>query len=180
MLCGFKKYAVRIYISMHATLESFYIHLFRLAGWLRYNEQLHPSRLLLGVGSGQTTTTRYQLFVAAQSPWQFGETLSLSFGLQVQRFFKASSGPLGGTEALLESTFEAQGDFPWKSHCLAIQINQKNREYLSHPSFGEINIWNFSLYLLIYRPFEGSKSYQLYLHGSSTLASLGDLTLLCG
>ena len=80
-----------------------------------------------------------------QDPWRFGETLSLSFGLQVQRFFQASSGPLGGTEALLESTFEAQGDFPWKSHRLAIRINQKNREYLSHPSFGEINIWNFSL-----------------------------------
>ena len=45
------------------------------------------------------------------------------------------------------------------------------------PFFGEINIWNFSLYLLIYCPFEGSKSYQLYLHGSSTLASLGDLTI---
>ena len=72
-----KKYAVRIYISMRATLESFYIHLFRLAGWLCYNKQLHPSRLLLGVGSGQETTTRYQLFVTAQSPWQFGETLSL-------------------------------------------------------------------------------------------------------
>ena len=62
-----------------------------------------------------------------------------------QKFFQASSGPLGGTEALLESTSEAQGDFPWKSHRLAIRINQKNREYLSHPSFGEINIWNFSL-----------------------------------
>ena len=135
MLSGFKNMLCGFILFMYATLESFYILLFRLAGWLRYNEQLHPSRLLLGVGSGQTTTTRYQLFAAAQSPWQFGETLSLSFGLQVQSFFQTSSGPLGGTEALLESIIEAQGDFPWKSHRLCDQINQqKHREYLSPSS----------------------------------------------
>ena len=112
---------------MRATLETFYILLSRLAGWLRYNEQLHPSRLLLGVGLGQATTRRYQLFVTAQSPWQFGETLSLSFGLQAE-VLSASSGPLGGTEALLELTSEAQGGIPWKSHCLAIQIKQRRTE----------------------------------------------------
>ena len=56
------------------------------------------------------------------------------------------------------------------------QQEETSRIFVS-PFFGEIKIWNFSLYLLIYRPFEGSKSYQLYLHGSSILASLGDLTI---
>ena len=48
------------YLACH--LRNFYIHLFRLADlltdWLSY-EQLHPSRLLVGVGSGQATTTQY-------------------------------------------------------------------------------------------------------------------------
>ena len=65
--------------------------------------------------------------MTAQSTWQFGETLSLSFGLQAEDL-PASSGPLGGTEALLEYTSEAQGGFPWKIHRLAIQIKQRRTE----------------------------------------------------
>ena len=76
-----------------------------------------PFQTLLGVGSCQTATTRRQLCVAAQCPWWL-ERPSLSFGLQVLRRFQASSGPLGGIEALLESTFESQGDITWKNQCL--------------------------------------------------------------
>ena len=114
--------------------------MFRLAS----HRELHPSRRC-GCCSGRAAITRRQPFVATRPPGD-RERPSLSFGLQAWRGFQASSGPLGGTEALLESTFEAQGDIPWKSHRLGIRINQKkHREYLSHPSFGEINIWNFSL-----------------------------------
>ena len=100
----------------------------------------------LGVGSAKQLPDAKAALCGCQDPWRFGETLSLSFGLQVQRFFQASSGPLGGTEALLESTFEAQGDILGRTNVSAILINlKKHREYLSPSSFREINIWNFSL-----------------------------------
>ena len=104
-----------------------------------------PFQTLLGVGSRPNSYNAKAALCGCTEPLVIGETLDSLLGLQVLRLFPASSGPLGGTEALLESTFEAQGDFPWMSHRFAIWINQKNREYLSHPSFGEINIWNFSL-----------------------------------
>ena len=104
---------MRIYIISRATFETFYILLFRLVDWPCYNEQLHPSRLLLGVGSGHTyqaTTMRYQLFVTAQSPWQFGETLSLLLGYK-QRFFQPLQDPLGAQRPSLSSPQRHKGVF---------------------------------------------------------------------
>ena len=95
-------------IYLCATLEYGYILLFRLAS----QRGLHPSRLC-GCCSGQTAITRRQPFVATRPPGDW-ERPSLSFGLQALRGFQASSGPLGGTEALLESTFESQGDICWE------------------------------------------------------------------
>ena len=87
-------------------------------------------------------------------PWHFGETPSLSFALQVQRLFQASSGPLGGIVALLESTFESQGDIPWKNQRLSDpdQTEEASRRSVSL-IFREINIWNFSYTCLNYRLF---------------------------
>ena len=65
--------------------------------------------------------------MTAQSPWQFGRNPLSLLGLQTE-VLPASSGPLGGTEALLEFTSEAQGGIPWKSHRLAIQIKQSGTE----------------------------------------------------
>ena len=67
-----------------------------------------------------------------QDPWRFGETLSLSFGLQVQRFFQASSGPLGGTEALTRVHPQAQGANCWEEQRLSHPDRQKkHRDHLS-------------------------------------------------
>ena len=73
-----------------------------------------PFQTLLGVGSSRAATTRRHSGWLPRAPGKV-EKPSLSFGLQVLRFFQASSGPLGGTEALLESIFESQGDNTWKN-----------------------------------------------------------------
>ena len=51
-------------------------------------------------------------------PLVIGETLDSLLGLQVLRCFRASSGPLEGIVALLESTFESQGDITRKNQRL--------------------------------------------------------------
>ena len=77
-----------------------------------------PFQTLSGVGSCQTATTlRRQSLWLHRAPGKV-ENPFLSFGLQALRFFQASSGPLGGTEALLESIFESQGDNTWKNQRL--------------------------------------------------------------
>jgi len=98
-------------------------------------------------------------------------TLSLGYSSEA---FRASSGPLGGIVALLESTLESQGDIAWENQRLrATRIKQKKlREHLSL-FFREINILEALFTCLIYRLLEGSK--ELPTHGQ--LRFFGCLTI---
>ena len=88
---------------------------------------------------------------SAPGDWRDADPL---LGLQVLRRFQAYSGPLGGIVALLESTFESQGDIPWKNQRLSGPDQTEEASRTSVPLiFREINILELLLYLLIYRLF---------------------------
>ena len=110
--------------------------------------------------------------MAAQSPWEL-ERPSL-LGLQVSRFSRASSGPLEGIVALLESTFESQGDI--YSEEPTSRGSGSTRRSFENPCpslFREINILKALFTCLIYHLLEGSN--ELSTHGQ--LRFFGCLTI---
>ena len=122
-----------------------------------------PFQTLLGVGSCQTATMRRQLCWLHRAPgdWRDADPL---LGLLVLRHFPASSGPLGGIEALLESSFESQGDIYWEEP--TSQRSRSSRGSIENICLSpsrEINILESLFICLIYRLLEGSN--ELSTHG---------------
>ena len=98
---------------------------------------------------------------SAPGDWRDADPL---LGLQVLRHFPASSGPLGGIVALLESTFEAQGVIYWEEPTSQRSGSSRRRiENICLPPSREINILESLFICLIYRLFEGSN--ELSTHG---------------
>ena len=100
---------MRIYIISRATLETFYILLFRLSDWLRYNEQLHPSRLLLGVGQASNYNAIPALCDCTEPLAIWRNPLS-PLGYK-QRFFQPLQDPLGAQRPSLSSPLRHKGVF---------------------------------------------------------------------
>ena len=109
MLCGFKNMLLGFIFIYACHLRNWYILLFRLAS----QRGLHPSRLV-GCWFKSNSYNVKAALCGYQASWRLGETLSLSFGLQAWRGFQASSGPLGGTEALTRVHLQAQGANCWE------------------------------------------------------------------
>ena len=102
MLLGFKTCCMDLYLSVHAALE--YVIYF-CSDWLNNEDYALPD--LTGCWFRPNSYNAKAALCGCTEPLVIGETLDSLLGLQVLRLFPASSGPLGGTEALLESTFEA-------------------------------------------------------------------------
>ena len=122
-----------------------------------------PFQTLTGAGSGRTAITRRQPFVATRPPGN-RERPSLSlFGLQAWRGNQASSGPLGGTEALTRVHPQAQGANCWEEP--STQPSGSTEE-ASRPSvfllLEKINVLQFLFTCLIWRYLKIATSYQLY------------------
>ena len=135
------------YLSVHVVIGTI---IFLCSDW-RYNEDCTlPDSI--GCQFKPNSYNAKAALCGCQDPWRL-ERPSLSFGLQVLRRFQASSGPLGGIVALLESTFESQGDIPWKNHRLSNPDQPAEASRTSVPLLlREINILELLLYLFDLSP----------------------------
>ena len=120
-----------------------------------------PFQTRLGVGPGQTATTRRQSLWLPRAPGNWKDPL---LGLQVLRHFRASSGPLEGIVALHKSTFESQGDiYSEEPTSRGSGSSRRSIENICPSPFREINILELLFTCLIYRLLEGSN--ELSTHG---------------
>ena len=121
-----------------------------------YKEDYHPSRLDWVLVQAKQLQREGSLCGCPEPLVIVEIPLTLSLGYSSEAF-RASSGPLEGIVALLESTLESQGDIARENQRLRVtRIKQKKlREHLSL-FFREINILEALFTCLIYRPFEGS------------------------
>ena len=116
MLCGFKiccpdlKMQSSILLFICACHHRICLYSYAQIGAIR---GLHPSRLIGCWFKAKQLQRGGSSLWLHRAPGNWGNP-GLSPWATGSEALPASSGPLGGTEALLESTFESQGDICWE------------------------------------------------------------------